>query len=265
MQKADIKLLRTQKDETITPAINEFCILDTTQKSHKTITKKGLCEEILKNYINGVSINQLSEQTSLSTSLIHKLITDFYLFFFDDDKLQELNFLENQTHLGVLYSFFNSVFNLSKEITFDAIFSKKLRQKIASSITERGFEETLNDKKLMFAWRESIKRKETLLKLATDQTNTYLNLLEKVLDRQREIAFIKAIYQTLSELDPSIAGKLYEKLEKDEYARALIETTSLEEFVDFVASVKRRSIEFVKEFSREKEQLILDAEYEEGQ
>lgn len=254
MQKPDIKALRSQKIENVIQYINEFCLLDTTQRTHKSIHRANLCEKVLEDYVRGLSIYEISKNLNISTSIIHKLLTDFYLYVFDDERLQELNFLENKNHLGVLFSFFNSVFNLSKEITFDAIFSKKLREKIANYIAEQGFDETLNNKKLMHAWRESIKRKETLLRLAIEQTNTYLNLIEKVLDRQREIAFVKAIYDALSEIDPSIAGKLYEKLERDEYARALLETSSVEEFINFIVSLhqkKQKALESTVEVSYE--------------
>lgn len=235
-----IKLLKEVNKEEIKEKIEEFASLPETTKNHRTLSKRNLIKTILEEYtLNNLSINQISEKYDISTSFIHKLLQDFYLYYFDDNKLQELTFAEPSSHLGVLYSFFNSVVALSKEIAFNSVFSKKLREKISKLLAEEGIEKALENRRLMNAWRDSVKRNEVLLKLAIEQTNTYLNLIEKVLDKQREIAFVKAIYDVLAELDPPTAAKLQEKLYQDEYARALIESTSLEEFISFIVHSSR--------------------------
>lgn len=73
--------------------------------------------------------------------------------------------------------------------------------------------------------------------------------MEKVLDKQRELAFVRAVYETLAELDPEIAARLYEKLMEDDYTRALVESNSIEEFVTFIinSSAKRaKQFELIK-------------------
>lgn len=260
MKDINIKLLKEAEKEDLQEAIALFESLEETHKNHKTLSKKDLIVRVLEDYsINKFSINEISDRYGVSTSLIHKLLQDFYLFYFDDKKLQELSFVDPSSHFGVLYSFFNSVSALSKEITFNTIISKKLREKISTLLTEKGIDGVLENRKLLNAWKDSIRRFEVLLKLSVDQTNTYLNLIEKVLDRQREVAFVKAMYEILSELDPQTAIKLQERLYQDEYARALIEANSLEDFVALIVnttSVRNR----IKELN---EKNTLDVEYAE--
>lgn len=241
MDKINLAEFKSLDKENLKESILEFSSLEETQKRHRSLSQKDIITLVLEDYtINNLSISEISKRHSVSTSIIHKLLTDFYLWYFDDDKLQELIFVEPSSHLGVLYSFFNSVSLLSKEIAFNAAFSKKLREEIAKSLTENGLDKTIDNKKLMYAWRDSIRRNEILLKLAVEQTNAYLSLMEKVLDKQREVAFVKAIYEIMTDLDPSVAVKLYEKLNQDEYARALLESTSLDDFVNFVVQVAKR-------------------------
>jgi hypothetical protein len=241
VDKINLAEFKSLDKENLKESILEFSSLEETQKRHRSLSQKDIITLVLEDYtINNLSISEISKRHSVSTSIIHKLLTDFYLWYFDDDKLQELIFVEPSSHLGVLYSFFNSVSLLSKEIAFNAAFSKKLREEIAKSLTENGLDKTIDNKKLMYAWRDSIRRNEILLKLAVEQTNAYLSLMEKVLDKQREVAFVKAIYEIMTDLDPSVAVKLYEKLNQDEYARALLESTSLDDFVNFVVQVAKR-------------------------
>lgn len=254
-----LKLLKQADKEDLAAQIEVFSSLMETNKNHRALSKRGLIKTILEEYsINNKSINVISDEYGISTSMIHKLLQDFYLYYFNDEKIQELSFFDAKSHLGVLYSFFNSVVALSKEISFNAIFSRKIREKIAEILSQEGLEKTLENRKLMNAWRESVRRNEILLKLAIEQTNTYLNLIEKVLDRQREVAFVKAIYDVLAELDPQTALKLQERLYEDEYARALLEATSLEDFISLVINTKKS----IKELSKTHEN-ILDVEYEE--
>jgi len=260
VDKVNLAEFRNLDKDSLEEAINEFSTLEQTIKRHRSLSQKDLVHTVLEDYtIKNIPISEISKRYSISTSIIHKLLTDFYLWYFDDDKLQELIFVEPSSHLGVLYSFFNSVSLLSKEVAFNAAFSKKLREEIAKSLTEQGLIPTLDNKKLMFAWRDSIRRHEILLKLAIDQTNTYLSLMEKVLDKQREVAFVKALYEVLADLDPSVAARLYEKLNQDEYARALLESTSLDDFVNFVIQIARKKQKLLED---RKDVIDVDAKEE---
>lgn len=233
--KGAIKKLQDEA-QNFSEKIAEFLELDEIKKSHKKLVSSGLAENILKDYINKNSIYSLSLKYDVSTNLIYRLLTDFYLYTSDDIKLEEVVRTENNSHLNVLQSFFNSVSSLSQEIVFNAAFSKKLRKEIGEKLTAYGVEGVLEDRKLMYAWRESINRTEKLIKISTEQTNVYLSLLEKILDKQREVTFIKAVYTILQELEPSIAVKVQEALYKDEYARAIIEATTTEDLVHLLAT-----------------------------
>jgi hypothetical protein len=91
-----------------------------------------------------------------------------------------------------------------------------------------------------------------LLKLVNEQTNIYLNLLERVLDKQREAAFISALYRVMSELDPETAYKLQEALYRDEYARALLEASSTEELIAILSEIFKNKTKIAKTFEEVK-------------
>ncbi|MEM3368512.1 MAG: hypothetical protein QXP88_00235 [Thermoproteota archaeon] len=238
--------------------IKDFLSLPETKKSHNKLISSNIAEDIILAYINNESISGLSEKYKISTNLIYRLLTDFYLYTSDDNKLEEIISSENSSHMNVLKSFFNSVSSLSQEITFNNIFSKKLRKEISEKLTTDGLEETLENTRLMTAWRDSISRTEKLIKLSTDQTSVYLNLLEKILDRQREVAFVKAVYAVLQELEPSVAVKVQEALYKDEYARAIIEATTTDELIGLIALTYNSKKQIQK--SLEPSEEVLDVE-----
>jgi len=240
--------------------IKDFLSLPETKKSHNKLVSNNIAEDILISYINNESISSLSERYKISTNLIYRLLIDFYLYTADDTKLEEIISSENSSHMNVLKSFFNAVSSLSQEITFNNIFSKKLRKEISEKLTTDGLEETLENTRLMNAWRESISRTEKLIKLSTDQTSVYLNLLEKILDRQREVAFVKAVYAVLQELEPSIAVKVQEALYKDEYARAIIEATTTDELISLIALTYNSRKQIQKALNSPEEIVEIDSE-----
>jgi len=240
--------------------IKDFLSLPETKKSHNKLVSNNIAEDILISYINNESISSLSERYKISTNLIYRLLIDFYLYTSDDTKLEEIISSENSSHMNVLKSFFNAVSSLSQEITFNNIFSKKLRKEISEKLTTDGLEETLENTRLMNAWRESISRTEKLIKLSTDQTSVYLNLLEKILDRQREVAFVKAVYAVLQELEPSIAVKVQEALYKDEYARAIIEATTTDELISLIALTYNSRKQIQKALNSPEEIVEIDSE-----
>ena len=240
--------------------IKDFLTLPETKKSHNKLVSNNIAEDILISYINNESISSLSERYKISTNLIYRLLIDFYLYTADDTKLEEIISSENSSHMNVLKSFFNAVSSLSQEITFNNIFSKKLRKEISEKLTTDGLEETLENTRLMNAWRESISRTEKLIKLSTDQTSVYLNLLEKILDRQREVAFVKAVYAVLQELEPSIAVKVQEALYKDEYARAIIEATTTDELISLIALTYNSRKQIQKALNSPEEIVEIDSE-----
>lgn len=257
--------LRTLDKDDVLKEIDEFALLDEVSRKHRSLVEKGILKDILKLYIlENEPIHVIANKYNISTSVIHRLLEHFYLFYFDDNKLAELSFIEPSSHLGILYSFFTAITSLTKEIVFNAVFSKKIREELARALAEDGLIKTLENRKLMLAWKENIRRNEILLKLSVDQMNTYLNLIEKVLDKQRELAFVRAVYETLAELDPETAARLYDKLMQDDYARALVETNSVEEFINFIinSSAKRaKQFEIVK---NEEPVLDLDVVIEES-
>lgn len=215
---------------------------------HRKIISSGKAKNMFWDYLNGYNLKQIAERHGVSYPTVHKFFTDFYLTTFDELEIKRVVYDDLSKHANILASFFASVAMLSQDIAFNAILSKRIREELAEILARGGIGEVLEEKKTLSAWRSALRTSEMLLKLVNEQTNIYLNLLERVLDKQREVAFISALYRVMSELDPETAYKLQEALYRDEYARALLEASSTEELIAILSEIFQNKIKIAKTF-----------------
>jgi hypothetical protein len=215
---------------------------------HRKIISSGKAKNMFWDYLNGYNLKQIAERHGISYPTVHKFFTDFYLATFDELEIKRVVYDDLSKHANILASFFASVAMLSQDIAFNAILSKRIREELAEILARGGIGEVLEEKKTLSAWRSALRTSEMLLKLVNEQTNIYLNLLERVLDKQREAAFISALYRVMSELDPETAYKLQEALYRDEYARALLEASSTEELIAILSEIFQNKTKIAKTF-----------------
>lgn len=215
---------------------------------HRKIISSGKAKNMFWDYLNGYNLKQIAERHGISYPTVHKFFTDFYLATFDELEIKRVVYDDLSKHANILASFFASVAMLSQDIAFNAILSKRIREELAEILARGGVGEVLEEKKTLSAWRSALRTSEMLLKLVNEQTNIYLNLLERVLDKQREAAFISALYRVMSELDPETAYKLQEALYRDEYARALLEASSTEELIAILSEIFQNKTKIAKTF-----------------
>jgi len=215
---------------------------------HRKIISSGKAKNMFWDYLNGYNLKQIAERHGISYPTVHKFFTDFYLATFDELEIKRVVYDDLSKHANILASFFASVAMLSQDIAFNAILSKRIREELAEILARGGIGEVLEEKKTLSAWRSALRTSEMLLKLVNEQTNIYLNLLERVLDKQREAAFISALYRVMSELDPETAYKLQEALYRDEYARALLEASSTEELITILSEIFQNKTKIAKTF-----------------
>jgi hypothetical protein len=215
---------------------------------HRKIISSGKAKDMFWDYINGYNLKQIAERHGISYPTVHKFFTDFYLATFDELEIKRIVYDDLSKHANILASFFASVAMLSQDIAFNALLSKRIREELAEILAREGIVGVLEEKKTLSAWRSALRTSEMLLKLVNEQTNIYLNLLERVLDKQREAAFISALYRVMSELDPETAYKLQEALYRDEYARALLEASSTEELIAILSEIFQNKVKITKAF-----------------
>ena len=207
------------------------------KRTFHMIRQKGLEKEILYNhFVNKKTIRQLSEEFGLTPGTISGFITDYKLKNYDDTTIEELALLDSENHLGIMAMFFSNAIYLSKEASLTSVLARKLREEIAMKVSEEGVLSVAKDKDMMAAWGEISKKTLDYSANAGKFMETYLKLMEKVLDKQRELAFVKVLYDVIQKLEPEVAEKLHEALANDDYARAVLQSMSgealLKHFMD---------------------------------
>lgn len=196
-------------------------------KQFKILTSKGIEKDILRDhFVHKKTIRQIASEYGVSTGTVSSFITDYQLANYVDGNVEEAAILDAENHLGVMTLFFANAMYLSKEAALNSLMARKLREEIAQSMSTRGAIETAKDRDLMNAWGEISRKTIDYSSNASKYMDTYLKLMEKVLDKQRDLAFVKVLYDIIQKLDPTVAEKLNDALMEDDYAKAVLASMS---------------------------------------
>lgn len=194
------------------------------RKFGKFVRRKIDRDILTKYFIEGWTSKRIAQYYGISDRTISKFLTDYILKHYDDSRIEMIASLDADNHLGVLDAFFSSVLFVAKDAAMNAIVAKKLREQVALKMAQEGVLETAKDVDLMRAWENVSRKTERYAKLANEHMKTYLSLMERVLDKQRDVAMIRVLYDVLQRLEPTVAEKLMEALNEDEYARAVFQS-----------------------------------------
>lgn len=214
-------------------------ILANSKKTFGAISKLGMEKELLEKYfVEGWKVSQISDYYGISANTLTNFYNDYLLENYDDSQIEAAAIIDSENHLGIMATFFSGAFYISRELALTSILARKLREEIAQSVSKYGALETLKDRDLMRAWTEVSSKLEKYGAISIKQTETYLNLMEKVLDKQREVAFVKILFDLFQKADPSVIEQVNRALEEDEYAKAVLESLSGEALIKAFRSRK---------------------------
>ena len=210
----------------------------------RSIVSRGLERDILEKYfIEGKSVESISEEVGISHPALSRYLIDYLMRNYDDSQVEKISVLQADNHFTLLDSFFASVLYATKDAAMNALFAAKIREELAKSIAQKGIIETAKDKSLMRAWEQASQKIERYGKLANEHLKTYLSLMEQVLDRQRDVAVVRVLFDLLQRLEPEVHERLVEALQKDEYARAVFDSLPGESLVN-VFTIRHNADDF---------------------
>lgn len=225
-------------------------------RDFNSIRVKGIEKDILKeHFIEKKSVSQLSHKYGISQGSISGFLLDYKLANYDDSMIEETALLDSENHLGIMTMFFANAMYLAKEGAMVSILAKKTREEIARKLAKEGAMEVFKDTDLMNAWSEVNRKTAEYTSNSGKTMETYLKLMEKVLDKQRELAFVKVLFDIVQKLEPRIAEKLHNALVNDDYARAVMQSLSGEALMKQFNSRQKESIPEIGSYT---ESLLLE-------
>lgn len=215
-----------------------------------SIRVQGLEKEILRqHFIEKKTVTQLSDLHGISSGTITSYILDYKLANYDDSVIEETALLDSENHLGVMTMFFANAMYLAKEGAMLSVMARKTREEIARKMSEEGTLEVFKDENLMRAWTEINKRTSDYTANSSKTMETYLKLMEKVLDKQRELAFVKVLFDLVQKLEPRVAEKLHDALVNDDYARAVLQSLSGEALLKQFTARNRELVSNIPDYT----------------
>ena len=221
------ELMQLPHDKLIPKYLGEARKTSSYRTRFRAIFGRGIEQEVLERYfLDKWSAAEIANYYGISNITVSKYLLDYIMKNYDDSRIEEMAALDSENHLGVLDSFFASVLYVAKDAAMNAVVQKKLRQELAAKIAEYGILEAVKDKDLMRAIEQASARTERYANLAIKHLQAYLNLMEQVLDRQRDVALVRVLFDTLQRLEPEVHEKLVKALEEDEYAKAVLGSLS---------------------------------------
>jgi hypothetical protein len=199
---------------------------------YKNIVSRGL-EQKVKDmfYLEGRTQKDISKELGLPYHEVGRFLRDDKLKNYSDDKIEAIAMADNFNPLTVITYFFQSVHHAYKELTFTAIISEMLREKIAKKISEEGVENLVrgDNRELLSQWYANSGKLSKLTEGAQKHLEGYLNLFTQVLDVQREVSYVKVVTDILRQEDPSLYRKIQRALDADPAAKKVLEALSRED------------------------------------
>lgn len=202
------------------------------ERKFDRIIQRGIGDQIVEDYfVRGQPIPGLAQKYGIDKNTLYEWIIDHQQKNYSDQRVNEVALMDMTSHISVIGNFLATAHYNAREAAFTALFARRVREEIAASINEHGFRYTLQDKELMDAWQISERKLIAFSNLSPKFMDSYIKLMEQVLDKQKDMAFVKVVYDVMGELDPKLAKKLQDRLQNDEYARAVMESMSGEQLI----------------------------------
>jgi len=219
------ELMKLPHDKLIPAYLDELYSNRARRRKFYGLFNKGLERDVLEKYfVDGWSASQISQHFGVAPMTVSKFLLDYIMRNYDDSRIEQIAALDSENHLGVLDSFFASVLFIARDAAMNAVVQRKLRKELAEKIAEEGVLEAVKDRDLMKAIEQTSARAERYARLSIEHLKAYLSLMEQVLDRQRDVAMVRILYDILQRLEPEVHEKLMKALEEDEYARAVLQS-----------------------------------------
>jgi hypothetical protein len=202
------------------------------QARFEEIHRRAIGDDIARDYLErGEAIPRLAQRYKLPKDTIYAWIIEYQQKRYTDARVTEMALLDVGSHISVIGQFLANAHYLSRETAFTALFARRVREEIADRIAREGLLAAVTDEPLMKAWTLSERKLVSFSNLSPKYLDSYVKLMKETLDMQKEVAFVKVLYDLVARLDPDVAQKLQQTLREDEYARAVMESLSGEELV----------------------------------
>lgn len=206
---------------------------------HKKIRELNLEEQIrIEFFKNNKSISTISQELNLPFSAVQRFIREEKLKNFNDNRLEAVARSGDNDALVFVNDLFDAANYARKEMAMTALLAQVLREEIAEIMAEEGAKGLLDEKhrELINLWFRNSEKLSKLQANVPKYLDSYVNLFTQVLDLQRQVSFVKVVTEELRRADPVMHKKIFDALNKDTAAKAVMGSISSQEIVEYWAS-----------------------------
>lgn len=208
---------------------------------HGSIKKRNL-ESTIKEmfYEKKYPYQRIADELELSYSAVYRFIRDDKLRNYNDRRLDAVARSDNYNALSLIDSLFDSAAAVAKDLQFAMIVASRMREKIAHIISEEDIEGLLTEQNAgqFEAYTKNVERVMKLAQIVPKHLDTYINLYNEILDIQREVSYVRVVTEILRKQDSETYKLIQDALNKDHAARAVMESLSTQDIIDYWSSSK---------------------------
>lgn len=211
------------------------------EERHGSIKKRNLEDKIKELfYEKKYPYQKIADELNLSYSAVYRFIRDDKLKNYNDRRLDAVARSDTYNALSLIDSLFDSASAVAKELQFAMILASKMREKVASIVDSDDIE-GLHLESNAQVYETYMKNTDKIIKLAQitpKHLDTYINLYSEILDIQREVSYVRVVTEILRKQDPETYKLIQEALNRDNAAKAVMDSLSTQDIVDYWSSNK---------------------------
>lgn len=205
---------------------------------HKTIKEMNL-EEVIKHEFFSLnkSINTIANEQGIPFSSVQRFIREEKIKNYNDNKLEAVARSSDYNALSLVDTFFDSANFASKELAMTAIIAQVLREEVAEIMASQGVRGLLEEenRELVSLWFKNTEKLSKLSANVPKYLDTYVNMFTQILDVQRQVSYVKVVTDELRKADPVLHKKIFDALNKDTAAKAVMGSISSADIVEYWA------------------------------
>jgi hypothetical protein len=206
---------------------------------HKKIKELNLEDAIRTSFFkHNKSISLIADELGIPFSAVQRFVREEKMKNFSDNRLEAIAKGNEDGAFLIINDIFDSASYARKEMAMTAILAQMFREDMAEVIAKGGVRGLLEEENRDMM-REMYKNAEKLSKLQANvpkYLDAYINLLTQVLDLQRQVSFVKVVTEELRKADPVLHKKIFDALNADTAAKAVMGSISTDEIVEYWTS-----------------------------
>lgn len=186
-------------------------------------------------YVDNWPKYAICEKLNITSDALDSFLRAEKMRDYTDARIEDVMMDENHNPLSIITSFFQSVSHVATEMSYTALLQAELREKLAKVVSDQGVEAlTRGENKALYdQWVKNSNKLTTHFGSVQKNFETYLNLMNDIIDVQKEVSYVKVVTEILRSEDPALFRKIQGALDADPTTKQILNQLSMHDVIHY--------------------------------